>query len=271
MALPELILVGEAGVGKDAVADFMVQNHGAVAIAQADPMKRLVKDVFGFSEETLWGASSLRNATDESYRSESVRLNALWKLDETEAWVREVLPGRNDQDIEEAFEMLVRWGKELITGSGHGLTARLVLQTLGTEWGRNIDEDMWANYAGLVSRKLLRGGYVYNQATGAKIGAPVRRPTVVVIKDGRFPNEPLAVKSRGGLCAKIIDPAGTAASQAAQAAGVKGHASETSQRDIPMEWFDAVLFNDKTQGLPYLSALATDLYNHLFNPARVLG
>jgi hypothetical protein len=58
MRTPIVMLTGPAGSGKDTVASFLVKNHGAVAIAQADPMKRLAMQLFEFPEETLWGRAS---------------------------------------------------------------------------------------------------------------------------------------------------------------------------------------------------------------------
>lgn len=53
-------LVGEAGSGKDTVADMLVKNHGFVKIGLADPMKRFLMELYGLSYEHLWGPSHLR-------------------------------------------------------------------------------------------------------------------------------------------------------------------------------------------------------------------
>ena len=39
-------ICGKAGAGKDTVGDFLIQNYGFNKIALADPIKRLVKDIF---------------------------------------------------------------------------------------------------------------------------------------------------------------------------------------------------------------------------------
>jgi hypothetical protein len=56
-----------AGSGKDTVADLLVSDWGFVKVSLADPMKRFCKELFNFSDEQMWGASSLRNAPDERY------------------------------------------------------------------------------------------------------------------------------------------------------------------------------------------------------------
>ncbi len=60
-------LCGQAGAGKDTVADFLVLDHSFVKIALADPIKRAAQDWFGFSYEQLWGPSELRNAPDPRF------------------------------------------------------------------------------------------------------------------------------------------------------------------------------------------------------------
>ena len=39
-------ITGKAGAGKDTVADYLISHEGFKKIALADPIKRLVKDVF---------------------------------------------------------------------------------------------------------------------------------------------------------------------------------------------------------------------------------
>lgn len=60
-------LSGLAGAGKDTVADLLVDHHGFAKLAFADPLKRICRDVFQFTERQLWGPSSARNAGDERY------------------------------------------------------------------------------------------------------------------------------------------------------------------------------------------------------------
>lgn len=61
-------LAGKAGAGKDTVADLLVKHHDFQKIAFSDPMKRFCKEVFGWSDEQLWGPSELRNLPDNSRR-----------------------------------------------------------------------------------------------------------------------------------------------------------------------------------------------------------
>jgi hypothetical protein len=256
MRVPIILLSGQAGSGKDTVAGFLVKNHGAVAIAQADPMKRLAAKLFGFSEETLWGPSARRNErASGTYLSSRTTL-----LGYAPTWVDEVLPGLSTQGRVGAVEALLHW-YDLHIGGGHNgdavslaPTARHVLQTLGTEWGRAFSRDMWVDLALRTARELLCGGFRYDRTLGlvevpfAVSGDQTRRYSVdlVVVTDGRFRNELLAVRAAGGATVKIVS----------QGAGLHGtaasHASETEQTSIPESWFDVVLTNDKAHGLAQL-------------------
>ena len=54
MKLPQLLgLAGNAGVGKDTLADYLVREHGYVKYRFADPLKKLLMDRFGWTAEQL--------------------------------------------------------------------------------------------------------------------------------------------------------------------------------------------------------------------------
>lgn len=50
-----------AKAGKDTAASYLCKNYGMTSIAFADPIKRAVMDWYGFSYDSLWGPSDLRN------------------------------------------------------------------------------------------------------------------------------------------------------------------------------------------------------------------
>jgi hypothetical protein len=64
---------GLAGAGKDTVADFLVKHQQCVKVSFADPMKRAVRDWFGWDVERLWGPSEKRNEPDPQYNGLSAR------------------------------------------------------------------------------------------------------------------------------------------------------------------------------------------------------
>jgi len=83
-------------------------------------------------------------------------------------------------------------GKEFKLGSMGGVTTRHMMQTLGTEWGRNmVHPDLWCNIMREDLPFLQRG-----------------KMEIVVIDDVRFQNEVDMVTSMGGVVFEIIRPDG---------------------------------------------------------------
>lgn len=64
---------GFSGTGKDEVALRLVDKHGAVQTGLADPAKRHMHDLYGWTEQQLFGPSAFRNAGDERYPRELSR------------------------------------------------------------------------------------------------------------------------------------------------------------------------------------------------------
>lgn len=94
---------------------------------------------------------------------------------------------------------------------------RRLLQSLGTDWGRNmIHPEIWVMAA---MRRVLPGGdYCFT--------------------DVRFVNEAAAIKARGGVVWRVDRPCRSTLESAA--------ASHESERGIPPEYLDAVIQNDGT-------------------------
>lgn len=112
--------------------------------------------------------------------------------------------------------------EELIEGSlkhchvnGLPVSVRSMMQTLGTEWGRNcVDPDLWTRVA-ITQAKWLRSDGLN-----------------VVMDDMRFPNEFDAVKAAGGITVKVIRP------------GYVPDGSHSSEGQLDDHQFDYVIFND---------------------------
>lgn len=256
---PIIILSGQAGSGKDTVASFLVKNHGAIAIAQADPMKALGRMVFDFSEDQLWGPSHRRNAEDRRYDHAPAWEEAHVQLcsSKVQGWLRNLF---EKEDLSAEMLALANWFfylKDITFNAGKPLTPRAMLQTLGTEWGRQQGRDLWSNYAIKTALKLLGGGYKYDRVRGEYPAKDYAGPTRVVLTDGRFRNELINVRAIGGSAIRIDNP--NLDTSAVEKAGVAGHASEQEQKSIPGTFFTGFLYNDKSKGLAWVEKRVAEL------------
>lgn len=256
---------GHAGAGKDTAADHLVEKYGFVKLSLADELKRWTRKSFGFTNEQLWGPSANRNAEDVRFRS----FEAWWDV-----FFNIGLYGRewcgtlfNDFDTErKAFVELTCWAANLNRkygpGTAGGLSPRIVLQTLGTEWGRALWSDVWVQFAMKGAQNVLKFNLVYARSAGVISSRPLRRPVGVVIPDVRFLNEVRAVSELGGQTLRLkrhvdVDPSKL---------GVGKHASETEQDLIPDSAFTHVL--DVADGVPAFQAQLDALMRRINSQER---
>jgi hypothetical protein len=228
MRYPIIIMVGKAGSGKDTVAAYLANKTGAFRTAQADPLKRFAQDVLGATDEQLWGPSEARNAPIGPMAVTPVNdpvTPLLVDIPRTAySWLVGCGLGTNMRE-----RKLRNWYLDLYNRQQQGevLTVRYVLQTLGTEFGRNIDPNIWSRLA-----------------IECCASAVVRDFPLAIITDGRFRNEVLNVVEKGGEAWLIEDPNAPASTAT--------HASETEQNSIPRWWFSSIIKNDKTKGMDEL-------------------
>ncbi len=262
MPTPLIIVVGSAGAGKDTVAAMIAKNYGGIVVAQADIMKAFAYDAFGFTVDQLWGPSGNRNAVDTRFADEDFCLDLIDNFRNRDSrhldWLAKIGFGNDGQVAED----LSYWATHLLSGApaAGGLTPRKILQTLGTEFGRSLSKNVWADYARGLALKLLGGGYDYSPQYGL-IVAPASNYDFVIISDGRFRNEIVGVKAMGGVAINVV--AKDADGSRAEAAGIVGHRSETEQRGLPPYIFDAVIHNDK-KGLEALEYQVKETVETLF-------
>lgn len=148
-----ILIAGAAGSGKGTAAKVVRKTlPGTQEWALADPLKQFVGGIFGWSHERLYGPSELRNQVDElpplhdyflSFRADR------WQLAElVTVWLQDKQPADRSLEVwrDEIADRLNGWWVDHIeayverTG---GITPRHALQTLGTETGRGIDENVW--------------------------------------------------------------------------------------------------------------------------------
>lgn len=168
-------------------------------------MKDFAMRVFDWSHERMYGPSNLRNAPDHTLPGD-VRIreweaardrygpNSIVFADRCARWA--------NVRFSQARRALDAWWENTIWSSAKALTARYVLQTLGTEVGRNgIGPDIWVN------------------AAQEKVQMTATLP-VVVFSDGRFNNEFVRARQLGWELWHIERP------DARISGGVPGHESE---------------------------------------------
>ncbi len=134
--MPRHIMVcvsGFSGTGKDEFAGRLVSAAGAVQTGLADPAKRHMADVYGFTEKQLFGPSEFRNAGDMRYMKNFMRGLGARACREDEP-----TPGKNDGKW---WQVLLRsedsggWSDNSVSGM---VTARWKIM----EWRHNTDPKM---------------------------------------------------------------------------------------------------------------------------------
>lgn len=103
--------------------------------------------------------------------------------------------------------------KEVVTGWLAGNTPRVAMQTLGTEWGRELHSEFWT--------------IIWESAIFLHAGKDI------ICDDARFLNEAKAIRNHGGLVLKISRPGH----------GPSSHRSEQEYQSIPP---DFTILNNST-------------------------
>lgn len=89
------------------------------------------------------------------------------------------------------------------------IAPRLALQTLGTDWGRKLNDDVWVRYGLNRAIDALEIPVLTNVGKGAMKGSfCFKIKKMVIFTDVRFPNEARAISELGinGRLIKIIRP-----------------------------------------------------------------
>lgn len=247
---------GQAGSGKDTVANYLAEQYNFAKVALADPIKRFGYHVFLFNSVQLWGASELRNAIDARYNDSYAWDEAQGRLEAYgKGYIIDVLGTDDISEVQPAMKALVHWFFWLRENYQGKLSPRVMLQTLGTEWGREaVEENLWINYLLRTARTLLHEDgnskhWIYDALEGCidrkwmngflrQEHRPVRG---VVVSDIRFENEFKRIRDEGGAVIRVIRPD---TDQNAATLGIAGHASEA--HDYSFQNFDFILNNEGT-------------------------
>lgn len=245
-----LTINGEADNGKDYVADWLCAQLGLVKISLADPMKRFVRQLFGFQSENLWGPSEKRN---ELVDAQPMWNAAFTQLHTLHQFTAAVVPENLGPDIRaKAFTGLQNWFTALRQQNPDKISARIILQTLGTEWGRETYPDLWIDYLFNVQLPLLAEGYDYRPDLGVRLNE--ERGEIkngICIPDQRFGNELIACEARGGYSIRVRRL--SRVKRDGSNVGISGHKSELEQRGIPDDRFNTVF--EFPEGLEHVNSM----------------
>lgn len=230
--------MGRSQSGKDLCGDYVARHYKFSRLALADVLKRFAGTVFPFDKEThLWGPSR--------YRNEKVQVN--WTLanlklrDNIVEWVDQLPLTFTEKASYKS--VLFDWFNHCETFSvedGGYISARVVLQLLGTEYGRAFKDSLWVDYVfDYIVPRLKAGAGRYHAHHGI-CGAGIEGKGVV-LTDLRFVNELEAVKKRGGTVIRLIRLAQEGEKSGADKSGLVKHQSEEELQSIPLDSFDVVL------------------------------
>lgn len=244
-------ITGLAGSGKDTAAAYIEsvcdRSYNIEYYSFAKPLKDLVKHVFGFSNEQLYGPSKMRNTADHRLSMPTFRTPVIGGLltrmmrslrgaavlenradarirfiTSARGWLDDVLPPEVKSDLKrygEAYSLLELWMEDVLEQDV--VTPRYALQTLGTEYGRSIDPLIWVKY---VIRQVREFDLAERRS---EYGRPDDH--IHVVTDVRFINEAEGVLAAGGEVWKV-DRRGVQPLKA----GIQSHRSETEMDSA--EW-----------------------------------
>lgn len=247
-------LLGPAGSGKDLVADWLCKQAGFVKVAFADPIKRFANKAFNFDGERLWGPSERRN--------EIIEVDDAWWFEVIGHFPEASQEFLNGGVLEEGvrtvgFLKLHDWLSTLRQAYRTQISARVVLQTLGTEWGRAVDDLMWVKYAHKVAARIRNEKLCYDQQRGLMTEKELANNyNGVVIPDHRFINEVKATHELGG---HVIRLRRLEHEKKEETVGVAGHRSEIELRSIPDHDFHLVL--EFPEGIEKVHAIINNAFN----------
>lgn len=232
-------LLGASRSGKSTAAEHLIKLYsGGVAdvtslqgigeLALAGPMKTFLTRL-GVHHDALFGPSDARNARipDTNVAGGTFWQNARQQLRKHgPAWLQEIFPLRSDHaQLMTGLENWLAWAAASAEEE-NGTSARFLLQTLGTEFGRSVDPYVWVD---TLVRTALQ-----------------TRMKFCVVSDVRFENELRFFRRQGHPVWWIRRPADSGAT-VAQLAGVQQHPSEVEQQqkaDAMQKLCTAVISND---------------------------
>lgn len=268
---------GFSGVGKDEFCRRLVLEYNAVQTGLADPMKRHLIDVYGFSEQQMFGPSMYRNSGDARYPKNVQRELELrkWEGPIPEGIAGDVDPGKQYWVMEVphacgSLNMTLQWMEREIkcrVGKVDGrpyvdnedsilvfipegdpifwLSPREALQLYG-ELLNNLYLNTWVRKGIEDQRKVATGKYSYNRMSGlvAVNDAMPKAHIITCFADFRHINEIELAESTYESSFRTCVPVLIRVKSQRVPRPPYNHRSETEQATIPDNRFHFVVQND---------------------------
>lgn len=238
--LPIILLVGHSGVGKDTVANEIcrLEADRAVKLALADPIKRIAKAYFEFSDEQLWGVSKFRDIPDPKLSD----IN-FWSENSQKIGYRGYFATKEWSELDSKFKLydLYRsiYSKHNLESRFYNKSPRDILRFIGETYVNSKDRFFFANYAKQTAKELLSGGYRYDQTKGLIKDEKTSVPSLVIVSDGRHLSEVVTFAESN---AKIINILSSNCIEEKD----PYHRSVREVDIIDSKYFDSVFVNNKT-------------------------
>lgn len=248
--------MGESNSGKDFCSNWVEKNQSFVRVSFADPLKRFCKWVFEFTWDQLWGDSKYRNqpVIPRNTGVGPARVGAGEKFPKEWDHVYELVQKYKSEFTASLYltavqkmaylKVLDKWYEECRERANDGLiSARLVLQLLGTEYGRRFKDSMWVDTLYKIVCPMVRDvNRIYYPEQGIIHSRGYSTPpNGIIIPDHRFRNEMKLSQEYGGYVINLIRLSQQGKENNAEKWGIQGHLSEAEQRTIPRDEYDLVL------------------------------
>jgi len=226
-------IAGRKGHGKDSVAKIL-EEQGWTVVAFADELKRLAMGVFGLSPEEVFGGIEVKERPLEKMKDETLQKMISFGKSAYPEMLAPIFTRTNPIDAGKKMEEFV---EEILKEPV--ITSRLILQQMGTEFGRKLDPDVWVRRVQCHLGRLSLGGFAYNRYTGMRSVPGLPAPPGAAISDVRFENEASAIRGWGGKTLWVD------ARKRLGDLGSGEHASEPT-REEALTWCDGEIDNNGT-------------------------
>lgn len=172
--------------GKDTVAQILEEDYGYVVVGLADELKRVTAWLFDLDDRAFWGTFEEKAAPLPTPISWDFICDRTQSASHTRRWdalARGLFRDRLSYDDLQKQLRAALLPETPIT------TPRVLLQRMGTEFGRALWEDVWVEEVARTQAKIAEG-CVYFRRDGVLSHPRTRRPPApIVVPDVRFLSE----------------------------------------------------------------------------------